>query len=507
MAGAAKRVAGGAAWALVGQVVALGCGLWATRFLIHGLGPDTYAVLVLLIGVQGGVLGMLGNSINTAILVLLAGEDVGLMRRRSRALALWSLSAASVAVAVALALGSAGVGGLFWKDPASLALWRAILPWAALAWAGQLLCAGLWAAQRARLRMAQAEMQQALGQALVTLSGPVGLMAGASLPSVVMAQALCWSVLLLGSWSWERALPESLDLRPRLDRDVLAEAWHIVAWTLLTLAGSAVFTYGDRFFSLQAGPRELSAYGIATSLTIRIPSAMGMMGPLALPILAAARRDLARAAQLQRLFLAINLLVATAACLPLAAGGAALIGAWVGPDVQALAEHWMLLLSLACFFFCLAQAMNTALVGLGMVPQTALIALLGAGVGVACGFYASQHGQPGSAWMALSGQATAAILGACLLERRVLGRGGLGWVLTLLPFLLAAGLGAWLLRGLGFPEWLGPGLLGHLACFALAGAAVMGLGLAAETVPARRAGRESLWGHARALARRSPDRS
>jgi|GEM_PF-6058882 O-antigen/teichoic acid export membrane protein len=505
MAGAARRVAGGAAWAMLGQVVALGLGLWSTRYLKNGLGFDAFAVLVLLVGVQGGVLGMLGNSINTAILVLLAGDEIALVQRRSRALALWSVSAAVASVLVALVLGSAGVGGLFWKDPASLALWQAILPWAALAWAGQLLCAGLWAAQRARLRMAQAEMQQALGQALVTLSGPLGLMLGASLPSVVMAQALCWSVLLLASWGWERSMPGRLDLRPRLDPEVLGEAWHIVAWTLLTIAGSAVFTYGDRFFSLQAGPRELSAYGIATSLTIRIPSAMGMMGPLALPILAAARRDLARAAQLQRLFIGINLLAATAACLPLAAGGAGLIGAWVGPDVQASAEHWMLVLSLACFFFCLSQAMTTALVGLGMVPQTALIALLGAGVGVGCGFYASQHGQPGSAWMALGGQATAAILGACLLERRVLGRGGLGWLLTLLPFLAAAGLGAWLLRWLGFPGWLGPGLIGHLACFALAGGVVLGLGLAAEAGLARKAGRESLWGHVLALAGRAPN--
>ncbi|HXC64134.1 MAG TPA: hypothetical protein VNZ67_07230, partial [bacterium] len=463
-----------------------------------------YAVLVLLVGVQGGVLGVLGNSINTAILVLLAGDDMELVQRRSRALALWSLSAAAVAVAVALVLGTAGVGGVFWRDPASLALWQGVLPWAALAWAGQLLSAGLWAAQRARLRMAQAEMQQAMGQALVTLSGPVGLMLGASLTSVVVAQALCWSVLLLVSWLWERSMAVRVDLRPRLDAVILGEAWHIVAWSMLTIAGSAVYTYGDRFFSLQAGPRELSAYGIATSLTIRIPSAMGMMGPLALPILAAARRDLARAAQLQRLFIGINLLAATAACLPLAAGGAALIGAWVGPDVQASAEHWMLVLSLACFFFCLSQAMTTALVGFGMVPQTALIAVVGAAVGVGCGFYASQHGQPGSAWMALGGQATAAILGACLLERRVLGRGGLGWVLTLLPFLAAAALGAWLLRWLGFPGWLGPGLIGHLACFALAGGAVLGLGLAAEAGLARKAGRESLWGHALALAGRAP---
>jgi len=506
MAGAAKRVAGGAVWAMLGQVAALGLGLWATRYLKNGLGLDRYAVLVLLVGVQGGVLGMLGNSINTAILVLLAGDDHATVQRRGRALALWSLSAAVLAAAAALALGTAAVGGLFWSDPASLAAWRAVMPWAALAWSAQLLCAGLWAAQRARLRMAQAEMQQALGQALVTLAGPAGLMLGADLASVVLAQALGWAALLAASFAWERSKPDRLDLRPRLDPAVLGEAWHIVGWTVLTLAGSAVFTYGDRFLSLQIGPRELSAYGIATSLTIRIPSAMGMMGPLALPVLAAARRDLARAAELQRLFLAINLLAATAACLPLAAGGAALLGAWVGPDVQAAAEHWMLLLSLACFFFCLSQAMNTALVGFGMVPQTALIALLGAGVGVGCGFYASRHGQPGSAWMALSGQATAAVLGACLLERRVLGRGGLGWLLTLLPFLLAAGLGAWLLRRLGFPEWLGPGLLGHLACFALAGAAVLGLGLAAETLLARRAGRESLWGHALALAGRAPAR-
>ena len=259
MAGAAKRVAKGAAWAMLGQVSALVCGLWATRYLKNGLGLDTYAVLVLLVGVQGGVLSLLGNSVNTAIAVLMAGDDVAAIQRRGRTLALWTLLAAGLALAVAVALGTESVGGLFWADPGSLALWRGILPWAGLAWVAQLLCAGLWTAQRARLRMAQAEMQQAFGLSLVTLSGPLGLYLGASLHTVVMGQALAWTLILGTALAWERSLDGRLDLRPRLDRVVLGDAWHIVSWTLLTLGGTAVFTYGDRFFSLQAGPRELSA--------------------------------------------------------------------------------------------------------------------------------------------------------------------------------------------------------------------------------------------------------
>lgn len=506
MADVSKRVLGGAAWGGLGQVLAMGCSLWAARYLLNGMGP-LYSVLVLLVGVQGGLLMLLSNGGQNALLVMLAGDDEGAVDRNSRALALWVLVAAGLAFLGGLAVGTPWLGGLLWQDPASLALWRAMAPWAGLAWAFQLLCQSLWAAQRARFRMPQAEFQAAVAQSLVILSGPLGLKLGVRLESVVEAQALCWGLVFAGGVLWEKRQPGRLDLRPRVDPAVFREAWHIVGWTVLAMASAGVVRYGDRFFSLRAGANELSAYGLGSSLVLRVPSILGMLGPLALPVIAAARREPARAAQLQRLYININILGAAAACLPLAAGGAALLGVWgggkFGPAIAAAAAHWMPLLALGGFFLGLSQALMTALIGYGAVEVTAWAALAGAAVGLGAGFLARSLGAPASAWMAVAGEGSITVILAWALERKVQGRGGFGWALQLLPWSLAAAAGLWALRASGFPRWLGPSFAGHLASFAVLGSAILAAGLLGERQMARRRGQLSLLDQGReALARR-----
>jgi hypothetical protein len=506
MADVSKRVMGGAALGGIGQLMAVACSLAATRYLLNGMGP-LYSVLVLLIGVQGGLLMLLGNGGQNALLVMLAGDDEALLGRRSRALAAWVLAAAGLAFLAGLLVGTPWVGGILWSDPASLALWQRMAPWAGLAWAFQILCQSLWAAQRARLRMPQAEFQAAVAQSLVILSGPLGLKLGVALESVVEAQALAWGGIFAAGVLWEKRQPGGLDLRPRADQAVFAEAWHIVGWSVLGLAGSAIVMYGDRFFSLQAGANELTAYGLASSLTLRVPSILGLLGPLALPLISAARRDPARAAQLQRTYISINLLGVAAACLPLAAGGAALLGVWgggkFGPDIAVAASRWMVLLALGGFFLGLSQALSTALIGYGAVESAAWAAVTGAGMGLLAGFTARAHGLPAAAWMAVAGEGTTAVIRAWALERKVLGRGGFGWLLQLLPWAVGGVLGLWLLRLSGFPRWLGPGFAGHLACFASLGAAILMAGLLGEQQFARRRGHASLLDQGReALARR-----
>ena len=506
MANASKRVLGGAAFGALGQALALGCSLWATRFLLGGMGP-LYSVLVLLVGVQGGLLMLLSSGGQYALLVMLAGDDEAAIRRHSRALALWVLVAAGLALLGGLAAASPWVAGILWSDPASLALWRAMAPWAGLAWAFQILCQSLWAAQRARLRMPQAEAQAALAQSLVILSGPLGLALGVRLESVVEAQALCWGLVFVAVLLWEKRQPGALDLRPRADGAVFSQAWHIVGWTVLAMAASGVVRYGDRFFSLQGGANELTAYGLGSSLVLRVPSILGMLGPLALPLIAAARRDPARAARLQRLYININILGAAAACLPLAAGGAALLGVWgggkFGPGIALAASRWMPLLALGGFFLGLSQALATALIGYGAVEATAWASLAGAGVGLGAGFTARGLGAPAAAWMAVAGEGTITVILAWALERRVQGRGGFGWTLPLLPWGLAGAAGLWALRISAFPLWLGPSFMGHLTCFATVGVGILAAGLAGEQTLARHRGLASLLDQGReALARR-----
>lgn len=506
MPGVIKRLASGAAMGGFGQVAAALASLWAGRQLVNGLGQDLYAVLVLLVGVQGMLLMLLSSGGQNAILVLLAGDDEAALRRRSQGLAAWTVLAAGAALAAGWICSLGPVARLFWSRPLVQDLWMDAVPWAGFAWAMQILCQGLWAAQRARLRLLQAETQQALGQSAVILAGPLGLRMGMSVGSVVEYQAAAWLLLFIGGLIWERSSQGRLSLWPREDRAVFGEAWHLVGWSVLGMAGSAVFMYGDRFFSLQAGAHELTAYGLATSLTLRVPSALGLLGPLALPVLAASRRDPARAGQLQRDYMAINLLGASAACVPIAAGGAALLGAWmgaeVGPEVQAAAGRWIVLLALSSLFLGLSNALYTALIGLDGIVEGAWAAVAGAAVGITAGFVANRHGQPASAWMALSGEATTAVLRARMLERRAGTGPGFAWLGTLLPFVAAGAIGALLLRAAGFPRWLGPSLKGTLACFVVAGLACLALGTVAQHAVARRGGRLSLWSHLRGLLAR-----
>jgi hypothetical protein len=463
-------------------------------------------VLVLLIGVQGMILMLLSNGGQNALLVMLAGDDEAQVRSRSRALAAWVLMAAALAFVAGLLVGTPWMGETLWHDPASLELWQKIAPWAGLAWAFQILCQSLWAAQRARLRMPQAELQAALAQSLVILSGPIGLKLGVALESVVEAQALTWGLIFGLGVLWEKRVPGGLDLRPQPDKRVFGEAWHIVGWSVLGLAGSAVVMYGDRFFSLQAGANELTAYGLASSLTLRVPSILGLLGPLALPLITAARREPARAAQLQRTYIGINLLGVAAACLPLAAGGAALLGVWgggkFGPDIALAAQRWMVLLALGGFFLGLSQALSTALIGYGAVEAAAWAAVAGAGVGLTAGFVARSNGLPAAAWMAVAGEGTTAVLRAWALERRVQGRGGFAWLLQLLPWAVIGVVGVLALQASGFPRWAGPSFAGHLASFGVLGAGILATGLGAEHFNARRRGLASLLDQGRAAVAR-----
>lgn len=286
---------------------------------------------------------------------------------------------------------------------------------------------------------------------------------------------------------------------PRDDRRAFAEIRRLAAWTLLAAAGGAVLLYADRLYSLQGGARELAAWSLAIALSLRVASGLGLLGPLLLPQLSELRHDKTRWGHMQSLYLRLNGLAALAFYLPLAAGGASLLGVWVGSEVQELAKPWIVLLSLSGFLLCLSNAYFSILMGMDAGKQAAYSALGAAAVGLAAGAVAQALHLPGAAWMALGGQATAMLWRSWVLQRQGLQRVHVGALLQSLVWVLPAAALLPLLRWAAFPRWFGLSLAAQLGAFAVLGLVLLIAGLLADALLSGRRGRLSLWSQIRRL--------
>ena len=503
MAGMFKRLASGAAFGGVSFVVAALASLWATPKLYEGVGAEAYGVLGLLIGVQGALLLLLSSGGVTATLVLLADGDAQTLKTRGRAMAGWAVLAAALALIAGWALGTPLLGSIFWHDAMSLDLWLGVAPWAGLSWALQIMCQALWAAQRARQRLVQAELQQGLWQTLAILAGPWALWRGTGFSGIVESQALAWLLALVAGLIWEATLPGGLNLMPKEDRPTWRLAWKTAVWTTVALGATGVLLYGDRVFFLARGVKELAAYSAATSLSLRAASLFGLLGPLLLPALSSARNDPERWAGMQSLVLRTAGIGAGSIFVPLAAGGAVLLGAWVGPEAATFGQAWMVLLAAGGLALALSNAYMAVLLGMDGAKQAAFSALAGVAVGVLVGKVAQAHGAQGAVWMGLAGHTLTVLWRGWAVAKLGLERPGWGWAWLSLPWLLAAGGGVWVLRALDFPRWFGLGLVAQLESFAVAGVLIAGLALGADAMISVPRKRWPLWQQLLRL-RRSP---
>lgn len=494
-----KRLASGALLGALGFVLAAVATLWATPKVVNGLGLENYAVLGLLVGVQGGLLMVLSNSGQLASLVLLSGVEGKELEQRSQALSAWSILASMVAL---------GAGWLLSLEPLSLRLWHseilaqqwsAAAPWAGLGWAYQLLTQSLWAAQRARQRPVQAEGQQAVVSVVFVLAAPYAVLGGAGVQGAVEAQSSVWVLALIAGLILEQRYGKDLALFPKEHKPVFAEIRRLAFWSVLALAGGAVLLYADRLYSLQASARELAAWTVATALSLRVASGLGVLGPLLLPSLNSARKDPQRFANLQSLYLRCVGLLGLSFYVPLAAGGAGLLGAWIAPEVEQRAAPWIVMLAFSGLALSLNNAYFAIQMGSDGAKPAAFSALGSAVFGLLVGGIAQSLGWPGAAWMALSGQSLALLWRAHWLHRHALGRPGWGWVWQSWPWMLGASILTAGLKATGFPKALGGGFAPVASCFVAGGLLVSLLLLGLDAWVAKLRGRTSLYSQWRRL--------
>jgi O-antigen/teichoic acid export membrane protein len=494
-----KTFATGAAVGGAGFVATALATLWATPIVARELGLERYGVLGLLMGLQGALLMFFSNSGQMAALVLLAGRADERLERRSRAYAAWSLLAAGGVLAAAWLVALPPLAERLWGHGPLAELWRSAVPWAGLGWACQLLLQALWTAQRARLRVRQAEGLQALISLAVVLSAPWVLLRGGGFVQMVETQALVWVLGLVVGVALEKRFGHDLRLLPRDDRAVFAEFRRLAGWSALALAGGAVLLYADRLYSLRSGARELAAWSVATALSLRVASGLGLLGPLLLPTLSSVRDDAKRWIRLQSLYLRLNALAGLAFFVPLAAGGAALLGAWVAPEVEQRARSWIVLLSIGGLGFVLNQAYLTVLMGMDGARAGAQSAVGAALLGLLAGGWAQAAGLPGAAWMAALGQGVALLWRAHVLQRYGLGRRAWAHVPEGAVWLLAAAVLVALLRWLNFPLCFGTRFGLVLFCFGCGVLCLGALFLFVDVGLSRVLGRESLLAQIRRL--------
>jgi hypothetical protein len=499
-----KKTAAGALWAGFGFVAAALATLWATPRVLAGLGMESYGVLGLLLGLQGGLLMVLSNPGQLAALILLGGEAGPDLKRRSQAISAWSLLAAGAALALGWAFAAKPLAEILWQDPFLRIQWQQAVPYAGLGWAFQLLTQTLWSAQRARQRQALAEGQQALLWPIVILLAPLAVYQARGLQGVVEYQALAWMLALIVGLALERRQGGDLNWLPKDDRPSFAEIRRLAGWSLVALIGGAVLLYADRLFSLKAGARELAAWSVATAMSLRIAAGLGLLGPLLLPQLNELRQDPQRWGQMQSLYLRFSGLAALAFFLPLAAGGASLLGAWVGPEVEERARPWIVLLAFSGLGLCLSNATYSVLMGMDAAKSAASSAIGAALAGLGIGALAQHFGLPAAAWMALGGQTVAVLWRTWVLQRDGLKRPVLAGLLQSFFWVLPAAALLPLLRWALFPRWFGLSLMSQASAFGLAGAALFAAGLAFDHFLSLRRGRLSLWSQLRRLLPAKP---
>lgn len=494
MAGLRGRLISGAVYGAAALVLGTIANLVATPYFYRTLGEAGYAAFVLL-----------GAAIAFAHLMALgAHEAVGYFLAKPRDAAWLKRSHALAALFVFGGVFGALAWGLVWMGfPAWIAYRGGLEPEVALAlsqglaaagflWLAQHFTQGAWAFYRARMRLVEVGWMQMATATLPLLAAAVALLAGASLRGFFLAQAWTWlAVGFLALFSANRG-PEAFSLRPRWDLDELSASFSYAKWAFLLQVAFTLQSYGDRFLAAPLGSASLSVYGVGSSLTLRIVSALGIVSTLVVPAISKvhAEHGIGRAARAHGLALRSTFWVGAALFVPLAAGGPTLLGRWVDPVMELTSQGWFAWVCIGAFWAALSGSVHGTLLGLGRPRVVAVTSLLGVCAGALAAWVLRAHGLWAVAAFGAVASGISLLTKAAWLHGRVLQRVQFGEVTAASVLLLGLG---WALRRSAWAGALGPGLLACLIALGLASLGLLALGAVWDAYFSARQDRDSLW--------------
>jgi O-antigen/teichoic acid export membrane protein len=362
---------------------------------------------------------------------------------------------------------------------------------AGLLWVAQHFTQAAWAFYRARIRLVEVGWMQ-IGTAVIpVLAAVLAVYAGTGLNGFFLSQAAAWAAVGLLALYASNKGPEALPLRPRWHSAELAQTIGFARWAFLLQVGFTLQSYGDRFLAAPLGSAALSVYGLATSLTLQIVAALGLVSTLVVPAISKvhAEHGLDRAGRAHGLALRSTFWVGAALFVPLAAGGPSLLAHWVDPALEARAEGWFVWVCVGGFWAALAGSVHGTLLGLGRPRIVALTSLLGIVAGLMAAWALRQHGLLAIAAFGATASGISLLTKAAWLHGRVLQRIQYGEMLGASALLVAVG---WALRSSHWANALGASLWPCIVALGLASLAILATGAAWDWIFSRARDRESL---------------
>jgi O-antigen/teichoic acid export membrane protein len=493
-AGLRGRILSGASYGAVAMLLGLVVNLAATPYFYRQLGVAAYAAFVLLTSAIAFA-HLLSLGAHEAVLFFLAKPRSESWHRQAQALAaLFTLGGALGALAWSLAW--AGLPEvLAWtghvEPETALALSQGLAA-AGLLWLAQHFTQALWAFYRARLRLAEVGWMQIATACLPPLAAVAAVAAGAGLNGFFLVQAAAWGMVGVGAWMAAHRGPEGMKLSPRWHKAELAGSLSYVRWAFLLQLGFTLQSYADRFFAAPLGSESVAVYGLATSLTLRLVSALGLVSTLFIPAISKlhAEHGLGRAARAHGLGLRATFWFGAAFFVPLAVGGPTLLGRWVDPAMESLSQGWFAWACLGAFWMALVASLQGTLLGLGRPRVVTVTTFMGLCAGAGCAWGLRGHGL----WAVASfGSVTAGVsllLKAAWLHGRVLKQFAVGEFAASSALLALL---AWALSAAQWPQRFGPSLAGCVLALAAASAAVLLAGALWDWGFSRGHDRDSLW--------------
>jgi O-antigen/teichoic acid export membrane protein len=362
---------------------------------------------------------------------------------------------------------------------------------AGLLWAAQYFTQASWAFYRARIRLVEVSWMQMATATLPILAAVLAIKLGVGLNGFFLSQAAAW--IGVGTYSLVAATrgPEALHFKPRWHSAELVETLGFARWAILLQVGFTVQSYVDRFFAAPLGGTAVSMFGTATSLSLRIVSALGLVTTLITPAISKLHSEhgLDRAARAHGLAMRATFWMGAALFVPLAAGGPALLGRWMNPAWELGSQGWFVLVCIGGFWASLVSAFQGTLLGLGRARIVGLTSFMALGAGALVAWAFRTQGL----WAVASfGAVTAGVSLLCKaawLHGRVLQRARFGEMLAASALILLVG---WALRRWQWATLLGQSFLACLCALALASAGILLLGAAWDSVLSRRQDRDSL---------------
>jgi O-antigen/teichoic acid export membrane protein len=239
------------------------------------------------------------------------------------------------------------------------------------------------------------------------------------------------------------------------------------------------------------GSAALSVYGIGTSLTLQIVSALGLVSTLVVPAISKvhAEHGLDRAGRAHGLALRSTFWVGAAFYVPLAAGGPALLAHWVDPVLEARAEGWFVWVCVGAFWVSLGASVQGTLLGLGRPRIVALTSLLGIAAGLLAAWALRSQGLLAVASFGATAAGVSLLTKAAWLHGRVLQRIQFGEMLAAAGLLVALG---WALHHSRWANAFGSGLVPCVAALGLASLGILVIGAAWDSLLSRARERDSL---------------